>query len=106
MMAMTTHNAAPTGAITLPIQFTRLRKAPSGWVAVCPWTALLVCGVAPRFCAQSAIEADCSTRTRNRHAASCGFFILETGKVGLCIFVLLSARLPAAPIEESKIGAE
>src|SRR5437899_3057314 len=46
---MTTHSAAPTGAITLPTQLTRLRNAPSGWAAVCPWTALLVAGAPPRF---------------------------------------------------------
>jgi len=32
--AMTTASAAPTGEITLPTQFTRLRTVPSGWAAV------------------------------------------------------------------------
>src|SRR5215813_7296092 len=49
MIAITTHKAAPTGAITLPTQFTTLRNAPSGWAAVWPWTALLVAGAPPRF---------------------------------------------------------
>ena len=50
-LAITTHSADPTGAITLPTQFTRFKNAPSGWAAVCPWTALLVAGAPPRFCA-------------------------------------------------------
>ena len=40
--AMTTQSTAPTGAITLPIQLTRFRNAPSGCAAVWPCTALLV----------------------------------------------------------------
>ena len=46
---MTTASAAPTGEITLPTQFTRLRTVPSGWAAVCPCTAWPVCGDCPRF---------------------------------------------------------
>jgi hypothetical protein len=49
---MTTAKAAPTGAITLPTQFTRFKTVPSGWAAVCPCTACPVAGqgeTSPRF---------------------------------------------------------
>ena len=45
---MTTASAAPTGEITLPTQFTRLRTVPSGWAAVCPCTAWPVCWRLPK----------------------------------------------------------
>src|SRR6185312_10731580 len=54
---MTTQRTAPTGAITFPIQFTKLRNAPSGWAAVWPWTARFNAGWLPRFCAYSGIIA-------------------------------------------------
>src|ERR1700686_3943397 len=47
---------AAIGAITLPIQLINLRNVPSGWAAVSPWTATLVAGAAPRFCAHSMAE--------------------------------------------------
>src|SRR5215472_12941489 len=61
---------APTGAITLPTQLMKFRKAPSGCAPVSPCTATLNCGLVPRFWATTS----CPT-TRNTTASTTrGFF--------------------------------
>src|SRR5581483_8083444 len=51
--APSTAPPAPTGAITFPTQLMKLRKAPSGWAPVCPWTATFEAGAEPRFWAHA-----------------------------------------------------
>src|SRR5208283_5688344 len=68
--APSTAPPAPTGAITLPTQLMKFRKLPSGCAPVCPCTATLNCGAAPRFCAAT----NCTMASSKIAATTRGFF--------------------------------